>query len=111
MMNFENSYKCIEPGRFDSTYEVAHCARYSRFTDAKIACVQCKPGYALIQNSNTCVTFADCSGTVVIGQQDEDYDFSIFQEQFVVCDTVKDKNVCAVEAVGNSNDYVLLDCV
>jgi hypothetical protein len=59
-------------------------------------------GYALVESTNSCVTFDACSGTVVIGRQNEDYSFSMFDEKFVICDTAKDKNTCAIEAIANS---------
>jgi hypothetical protein len=102
MFNFEDKFQCVSKHWFDDSAAINHCQRYSRFTDDTLMCIQCKEGFALIESSNTCVSFEDCSGTVVIGRQDENYEFSIFDEKYVICDTAQDKNVCAIKAVGNS---------
>lgn len=104
MKNTEDSFKCIENKWFPESKKVSNCRRYSRFTDNHVICVQCHDGYALVESTNSCVTFANCSGTVVIGRQNEDYEFSIFDEKFIICDTTKDKNLCAIQAIANSKN-------
>ena len=102
MKNFENSYKCLRKEWFTQTQNVSHCKRYSRFTNNKLSCIQCQDGYALKEITNSCVTISACTGRIIIGRQNIDYDFSIFEEKFLICDPNEDKSLCAIEAVGNS---------
>ena len=108
MKNFENAFRCVEKERFTKTQNVSHCKRYSRFTNNKVSCIQCQDGYALNESTNSCITIASCTGRIIIGRQNEDYDFSIFNEKFLICDTGQSKTACAVEAVGNSKLFFFI---